>query len=70
MFSFSPPPGGTTIGCCIILTHIRVGTRSLYRIDAQGLEAVRSYLDGFWTAALTALAEHIEDTNPRTEEDR
>ena len=53
-----------------LVTHIRVGTRSLYRIDAQGLEAVRSYLDGFWTDALTAFAEHIDDTNQRTEENR
>ena len=26
--------------------------------------------DGFWTDTLTAFAEHIEDTNPRTEENR
>lgn len=43
-----------------LVTHVRVGTRSLYRIDARGLEVVRAYVDGFWTEVLTAFAEHIE----------
>jgi hypothetical protein len=29
-----------------------VGTRSFYGIDAQGLEAVRGYLDAFWDVVL------------------
>lgn len=42
-----------------LVTHVRVGTRSLYRIDARGLEALRDYLDGFWTDVLDAFAEHV-----------
>jgi DNA-binding transcriptional ArsR family regulator len=30
------------------------GTRRLYRIDAGGIEALRSWLDGFWDEALVA----------------
>jgi DNA-binding transcriptional ArsR family regulator len=43
-----------------LVTHVRVGTRSLYRIDARGLTALRDYLDGFWTDVLDAFAEHVE----------
>jgi DNA-binding transcriptional ArsR family regulator len=30
------------------------GTRRLYRIDPDGVGALRAYLDRFWTQALTA----------------
>ena len=43
-----------------LVTHVRVGTRSLYRIDARGLTALREYLDGFWTDVLDAFAAHVE----------
>jgi DNA-binding transcriptional ArsR family regulator len=43
-----------------LVTHVRLGTRSLYRIDTAGLEQVRTYLDGFWTDVLTAFADHID----------
>ncbi len=33
-----------------------VGTRHLYRINRSGLEAVRDYLDRFWTTALDNFA--------------
>ncbi|NIR45946.1 MAG: winged helix-turn-helix transcriptional regulator [Gemmatimonadetes bacterium] len=29
-----------------------VGTRRLYRLDPQGIEALRSYFQGFWSRAL------------------
>ena len=29
-----------------------LGTRRVYRVDPDGLEALRSYLDGFWNRAL------------------
>jgi DNA-binding transcriptional ArsR family regulator len=48
------------LGDAGLVTHVRVGTRSLYRIDAQGLEAVRAYLDSFWDDVLTAFAAEIE----------
>ena len=43
-----------------LVTHVQVGTRSLYRIDARGLEAVRAYVDSFWTDVLEAFADHVE----------
>jgi DNA-binding transcriptional ArsR family regulator len=49
-----------------LVTHIRVGTRSLYRIDTQGLEAVRTYLDGFWNDVLTAFAAEIDQRQEKT----
>jgi len=30
------------------------GTRRLYAVDTRGIEAVRSWLDGFWDKALVA----------------
>lgn len=51
-----------------LVTHIRVGTTSLYRIDTQGLEAVRAYLDGFWDDVLTAFADHV--TNQKAHQPR
>jgi DNA-binding transcriptional ArsR family regulator len=52
-----------------LVTHVRVGTRSLYRIDAAGLEQVRAYLDGFWTDVLAAFADHIDRNPAPTQED-
>jgi DNA-binding transcriptional ArsR family regulator len=34
----------------------RQGTRRLYRLDPDGLEALRAALDGFWSDALAAYA--------------
>ena len=40
------------------------GTRRLYAVDVQGLEALRSWLDGFWDEALAAFKEAAErETN-------
>ncbi|HZU51754.1 MAG TPA: metalloregulator ArsR/SmtB family transcription factor [Sphingomicrobium sp.] len=36
------------------------GTRRIYRIDPQGLGAMRAWLDQFWTAALDNFAAEIE----------
>jgi DNA-binding transcriptional ArsR family regulator len=33
------------------------GTRRLYAVDTRGLDALRSWLDGFWAEALTAFKE-------------
>ncbi len=43
-----------------LVTHVRVGTSSLYRIDTVGLEAVRRYVDGLWTDVLEAFADHLD----------
>jgi len=36
------------------------GARRLYRIDPNGLGALRAYLDGFWDTALASFKEHAE----------
>jgi DNA-binding transcriptional ArsR family regulator len=36
------------------------GTRRLYVVEAQGLEALRGWIDGFWDAALASFQEATE----------
>jgi DNA-binding transcriptional ArsR family regulator len=36
------------------------GTRRLYAVDARGVEALRSWLDGFWDEALSAFTAAAE----------
>jgi DNA-binding transcriptional ArsR family regulator len=43
------------------------GTRRLYAVEAQGLEALRSWLDGFWDEALAAFKEAAERDTKRHE---
>lgn len=45
-----------------IVGHRAVGTRRVYHLDPAGLEAIRGYLDGFWSQALTSFAALAEDT--------
>jgi DNA-binding transcriptional ArsR family regulator len=40
----------------------RSGTRRLYRIDLQGVGALRDYLDSFWADALAAFKAEAERT--------
>ena len=35
-----------------LVTHRKVGTRRLYQVAPGGLDELRAYFDGFWTAAL------------------
>jgi DNA-binding transcriptional ArsR family regulator len=37
-----------------LVTERRDGTRRLYRIDPEGLAAIRDYFDDFWNEALAA----------------
>ena len=37
-----------------------VGARRVYRVDPDGVETLRSYLDGFWNRALRAVKEAAE----------
>src|SRR4030095_8265051 len=39
-----------------LVTERRDGTRRLYRLDPDGLGEGRPYFDGFWGAALAAVA--------------
>ncbi len=42
------------------------GTRRLYRVDANGLIELRSWLEGFWEDALKAFKAEVErSTSPR-----
>jgi DNA-binding transcriptional ArsR family regulator len=45
----------------------RVGNRRIYHIDPDGVQALRAYLDRFWTKALTAYKAVVEK---QTEEER
>jgi DNA-binding transcriptional ArsR family regulator len=38
----------------------RDGTRRIYRLEAGWVEAMRAYLDSFWSAALAQFAEAAE----------
>jgi DNA-binding transcriptional ArsR family regulator len=44
-----------------IVTVRAAGTRRIYSVDPAGLRAVREYFDRFWTAALSAYAEFVND---------
>jgi DNA-binding transcriptional ArsR family regulator len=37
------------------------GTRRIYRVDPQGLAAMRAQLDRFWTQALATFKEVVEE---------
>lgn len=36
------------------------GTRHLYALDQSGIAALRTYLDGFWSDALTAFGAEVQ----------
>jgi DNA-binding transcriptional ArsR family regulator len=38
----------------------RAGNRRIYRIDMEGVSALRTYLDQFWTKALAAYKAAVE----------
>jgi DNA-binding transcriptional ArsR family regulator len=44
-----------------LVTQRRAGTRRLYRVDPDGLDALRAYFDEFWGAALRAAADLTEE---------
>ncbi|MGO1173037.1 MAG: ArsR/SmtB family transcription factor [Actinomycetaceae bacterium] len=54
-----------------LATRQREGTRHLYAVRTDGVEAVRDYLDGFWPSRLAALKAAVEggsaDGENRTE---
>lgn len=43
-----------------LVTATREGTRHLFAVRTDGLEAVRSFLDGFWPGRLSALKAAVE----------
>ena len=44
-----------------LVSERRSGTRRLYRLDLNGLAALRAYLDSFWEEALAAFKVATED---------
>jgi DNA-binding transcriptional ArsR family regulator len=44
-----------------LVTERRNGTRRLYRVDPDGVGALRAYFDEFWNEALAAFAAAAED---------
>src|SRR3712207_6467630 len=48
-----------------LVVDTKDGTRRLYRLDPTGVGALRAYFDAFWTQALVAFKEAVE--NPSTE---
>jgi DNA-binding transcriptional ArsR family regulator len=44
----------------------RDGTRRLYRVDAEGLSALRAYLETYWEAALAAFKEAADEEGRTT----
>lgn len=43
-----------------LVTERKDGTRRLYRVQPDGLAALRAYLEGFWTDVLAAFKEAAE----------
>ena len=37
------------------------GTRRVYQLNAQGFESLRTYFDQFWSIALTAFQQKVEE---------
>jgi DNA-binding transcriptional ArsR family regulator len=46
----------------LVIAH-PVGTRRIYRVDPDGLAALRADLERFWGQALTAYKELVEQSN-------
>jgi DNA-binding transcriptional ArsR family regulator len=49
-----------------LVTNQSRGARRIYRVDPDGLEALRVDLDRFWGKALTAYRESVEQTTEET----
>jgi DNA-binding transcriptional ArsR family regulator len=43
-----------------LVTHQRLGTRRLYQVDPEGVQALRAYFDRFWNHALASFKEAAE----------
>ena len=51
-----------------LVTDRQNGTRRLYRVDPEGLTALRAYLDSFWDEALARFKAEAEREHERSEE--
>ena len=48
-----------------LVTERQDGTRRLYRVDPDGLAALREYLEGFWEEALASFKAAAEEQERR-----
>jgi DNA-binding transcriptional ArsR family regulator len=46
-----------------LVTDRPAGTRRIYAVDPNGIEALRAYLDQFWMKTLAAYAAVVEQTD-------
>jgi DNA-binding transcriptional ArsR family regulator len=46
------------------------GTRRLYQLNPEGFESLREYFEQFWTQALIAFKEKVEEETTENEEDQ
>ena len=53
-----------------LVEHERAGTRNIYRVNPDGIAALRRYLDTLWTRALGDLKAAAESTYHRSGKDR
>jgi DNA-binding transcriptional ArsR family regulator len=44
-----------------LVAYEELGTRNVYRLDPAGLSELRTWLDGFWDAALDRYAQRVRD---------
>lgn len=44
-----------------LVTDSADGTRRIYKLNPQGFESLRAYLDQFWTIALAAFQQKVEE---------
>jgi DNA-binding transcriptional ArsR family regulator len=50
-----------------LVVDTAAGTRRLYRVNPQGIEALRTYFDQFWGHALAAFTRAAEASAPKEE---
>jgi len=48
-----------------LVEHERAGTQNIYRVNPEGIAALRRYLDDLWTRALGDLKGAAEASKPR-----
>jgi len=44
-----------------LVSDSAAGTRRVYQLNPEGFEALRSYFDQFWSIALTAFQQKVEE---------
>ena len=49
-----------------LVRDVQVGTRRIYSLDPQGIEALRDYLDRFWNTALRSFKSRVEAERRRS----